>query len=812
MAVLLVVAFAAWTLPARARADTAPPTGTPATVSDDSLPTVQINGVVWSQVVVGNTVYATGSFTSARPAGSRLGTNETPRGNLLAYDLTTGNLITSFNHSLNAQGRAIIASPDGSKVYVGGEFTKVDGLVHNRIAAFSTATGALLGGFTGSVDATIYAMTATDSVVYAGGALSSAGANKPRSKLAAFDATTGALTSWNPGANASVTALTMSPDKSRVVAGGHFTTLGGQSRYGLGAVDTNTGAATTWTSTPVVMNAGPDSAITSLSADNVNVYGTGYVFGDGGNTEGRFAINPNNGNLVWINDCHGDTYSAIPIGQVLYSVSHAHYCGNMGAFPEDTLQVGHHALAETTYPTCTLKPSGPGTYFNFGGEPCSTQLDWYPDVTPGTFTGQSQAAWSVAGNSDYVVLGGEFPRVNGVPQQGLARFAIAGMAPIMLGRGATAGMTPTATGSGNNVSLAWDSTWDPDNGLLTYRIYRDGGSNPIGSTSADTRFWTTTKFPQSFTDVNPPDGTHTYKVVATDFFGNTVTSAASNAVTTTSGNAAPIASWTASCAQLVCTFNATGSRDPDGSIASYAWSFGDGASGTGSVPQHRYPTSGTYTATLTVTDNRGAKSQQLRTVSPSASCNLSAPVPATVSVGAPTVTVPTTLQADCPYTFAVTVKVTGPSGVIEQLQFSNASQSGAIGFTTSSDAAGPYTLALVSGTAQDSRSVAVPVRWSNTSVSFKYLTQDYIASSRVGTAVYVNGLVHRYSSAGMTSPSGVTVYLQRLLNGSWQTMLSRVTSGGRVTVGFVQPNVMQYRWVTVASATTLGASSAATTR
>ena len=51
-----------------ARADTAPPVPTtPATVSADSLPTVQIDGIVWSQAVVGNTVYAGGSFANARP-------------------------------------------------------------------------------------------------------------------------------------------------------------------------------------------------------------------------------------------------------------------------------------------------------------------------------------------------------------------------------------------------------------------------------------------------------------------------------------------------------------------------------------------------------------------------------------------------------------------------------------------------------------------------------------------------------------------------------------------------------------------------
>src|SRR4051794_24778641 len=58
---------------APALADTDPAVGTPATVSADALPTWQINGVVWSQVLVGNTVYVTGSFTKARPPGVAAG-------------------------------------------------------------------------------------------------------------------------------------------------------------------------------------------------------------------------------------------------------------------------------------------------------------------------------------------------------------------------------------------------------------------------------------------------------------------------------------------------------------------------------------------------------------------------------------------------------------------------------------------------------------------------------------------------------------------------------------------------------------------
>ena len=56
-----------------ARAETSPAVGQPLTVSADGLPTWQINGVVWSQAVVGNTVYVAGNFTRARPPGVAAG-------------------------------------------------------------------------------------------------------------------------------------------------------------------------------------------------------------------------------------------------------------------------------------------------------------------------------------------------------------------------------------------------------------------------------------------------------------------------------------------------------------------------------------------------------------------------------------------------------------------------------------------------------------------------------------------------------------------------------------------------------------------
>lgn len=55
------------------------------------------------------------------------------------------------------------------------------------------------------------------------------------------------------------------------------------------------------------------------------------------------------------------------------------------------------------------------------------------------------------------------------------------------------------------------------------------------------------------------------------------------------------------------TFNATASYDLDGQIVSYFWNFGDGNTGTGNITTHAYADNGTYTVTVTITDNDGLK-------------------------------------------------------------------------------------------------------------------------------------------------------------------------------------------------------------
>jgi PKD repeat protein len=88
------------------------------------------------------------------------------------------------------------------------------------------------------------------------------------------------------------------------------------------------------------------------------------------------------------------------------------------------------------------------------------------------------------------------------------------------------------------------------------------------------------------------------------------------------------------------TFDGSGSSDPDGTIASYDWDFGDGVTGTGVSPTHTYATDGVFTVTLTVTDNEGAPSD---------------PATTTANIGA--VNQPPVADPNGPYTGVVGVAV-----------------------------------------------------------------------------------------------------------------------------------------------------------
>jgi PKD repeat protein len=163
----------------------------------------------------------------------------------------------------------------------------------------------------------------------------------------------------------------------------------------------------------------------------------------------------------------------------------------------------------------------------------------------------------------------------------------------------TADFTVTATsGKEPLLGVAFDATRsnDPDGVVSSYAWDFGDGSTGSGRT-------TTHDFPAS--------GNYVVSLVVTDNDGGTSEND-STATIVVNANEPPVAAIHLSPdapqpSPSTITFDAVNSNDPDGTIVSYDWDFGDNQSGTGRVASHTYQNPGIapliYTVTLTVTDD-----------------------------------------------------------------------------------------------------------------------------------------------------------------------------------------------------------------
>jgi hypothetical protein len=193
------------------------------------------------------------------------------------------------------------------------------------------------------------------------------------------------------------------------------------------------------------------------------------------------------------------------------------------------------------------------------------------------------------------------------------------------------------------------------------------------------------------------------------------------------------------------------------------------------------------------------------------SCSASARLPARVAIDRSDVLVTAPVVTNCS-NYLASAYLNGPSGSLDYLVYDDTTPTQTIDFYASFDKIGAYSTVFDTGY---SAGGAGGVTWTSSSITYKYATWSYIASSRAGTAVYINTLIHQYSNSynGMASGVGRVSYLQRYIGGTWQNVIARTgNSTGRWTVGFIQPKVYQYRIVTVETGTAWSASSASTFR
>ena len=101
-------------------------------------------------------------------------------------------------------------------------------------------------------------------------------------------------------------------------------------------------------------------------------------------------------------------------------------------------------------------------------------------------------------------------------------------------------------------------------------------------------------------------GTHIVVLVVQDNNGTTNSSTVTIEVLANKPPTANAEEDQTSVVGATVSFDGSGSTDPDGTIVSYNWEFGDGATGSGIYPTHIYSSYGDHIVTLTVTDNGGA--------------------------------------------------------------------------------------------------------------------------------------------------------------------------------------------------------------
>jgi PKD repeat protein len=158
------------------------------------------------------------------------------------------------------------------------------------------------------------------------------------------------------------------------------------------------------------------------------------------------------------------------------------------------------------------------------------------------------------------------------------------------------------------VTLVWDPVSHPD--LAGYKIYQ-GNSSLNYDFSTDLGNWT------SCTIGDLLEGeTYYFAATAYDIYGEE--SDYSNEVSYSPFNSPPKASFSldpiSGEAPLDVIFDGTGCSDADGTVISYKWDFGDGATSTDLVASHTYTSPKSHRVSLTITDDLGATDTDTATI------------------------------------------------------------------------------------------------------------------------------------------------------------------------------------------------------
>ena len=304
-----------------------------------------LNGEVDALIQVGNTVVVGGSFTTIRSAASGTQIN---RPYIFAYNATTGALLSAFSPTFNGRVRALVGSADGQSVYVGGDFTSVNGASRFRLTRLNLSNGSFVSSFAATVvNNRVMDLKLSGGRLYIAGIFSTVGA-QPRTLLATVNAATGALDTFANVAFASpvrtgtlqIDKFDISPDGSKLVAIGNFSVVDGQSRVQIVMLDLTGTQATVrnWHTARYAPNCSPQFW-TYVHDVDISPDGAYFVVVTTGgtpknllcDTAARWETAATGSNLQpsWINYTGGDTLWSVAVtGVAVYVGGHQRWLNN----------------------------------------------------------------------------------------------------------------------------------------------------------------------------------------------------------------------------------------------------------------------------------------------------------------------------------------------------------------------------------------------------------------------------------------------------------------------------------------------------
>jgi hypothetical protein len=340
------------------------------------------NGPIRAIAHRGTRVYVGGEFTRATDSsGTRV------RKHVAAFDARTGKLL---KWNPRTDGPVLELLVQGKTIYLAGEFTRVKAHSRPKVARVAAGGRGRVLGFRHRIDGSVTSLSTYRSRLYVGGSFATVD-RKARGQLAAFNRR-GKLTRWTPDARKGA-VYDVVATASGVYLAGNFNDVNavpGSRRLAL--VDRTQGAVVPAFDPPV------DKPIFEIAVTGSTVLAA--AGGTGGGYVAAFARS--NGAQTWLRRFDGDVAAlALHEGDVYVGGHFDAVCDTDDASPVNgdclgTFQIRHKVAALTT--AGTLLPFNPGA-----------------DSVRGVMTVHSLGALGIA-------IGGDFTRAGGQPHRRLAIF------------------------------------------------------------------------------------------------------------------------------------------------------------------------------------------------------------------------------------------------------------------------------------------------------------------------------------------------------------------------------------------------------